>query len=209
MHQLKKIYNLINRIHKESTSYNNHIQKKNKIQNCISIFLVIATICMVIISICQYYAFNEFSKKNSRAYLSVVNPILDTLEAYGSTDLRIIFSVQNTGKTPAYDVNYTIIFEQQLPARAVIPDTINIADSSKYIYAPGEFQMIKLFKQINIPEENFTKDDNPRLFFTGRFEYVDIFNQCHWLTFAYEYVFRPKIGGMLRPYSKGNNTDKN
>ncbi len=98
MHQLKKIYNLINRIHKESTNNNNYIQNKNKIQNCISIILVIATICMVIISIRQYYAFNEFSKKNSRAYLSVVNPILDTLEAYGSTDLRIIFSVQNTGK---------------------------------------------------------------------------------------------------------------
>jgi hypothetical protein len=169
----------------------------------------LCTLLIAIFAICQYSSFKDFSKKNSRAYLSVTNPILDIVDQYNSKDLRVTYTIQNTGKTPAYDVKRTIFFEAQRPLEAVIPDSIKLIDSSKFIYPPGEYQLIKLFKQENFPETGFTPNDTIRYFFTGRIEYVDIFDQSHWLTFAYEYVFRPKRGGTFRQYFIGNRTDKN
>lgn len=184
-------------------------EKESRFKSITEFLLVIFTGIIALYAIYQNSLFKDFSKKNSRAYLSVVNPILDTLYAYNTSTLRTTYTIQNTGNTPAYDVRRTIFFERQHPGEAIIPDTIKLIDSSKFIYPPGEYQLIKLFKQENFPETGFTSDDTIRYFFTGRIEYVDIFDQSHWLTFAYEYVFRPKRGGTFRQYFIGNRADKN
>ena len=134
-------------------------------------------------------------------------PVLDTLRAYGEVTPRITYTIQNTGKTPAYEVTSIIYFEHQWKSIGpTIPDTTNL---DKYIYAPGNTEHTKLFKQVSTLKDSTIKGDKLRRFFFGRIKYFDIFEQCHWLTFAYEYVWRHKKSGKFEQYPKYNNTDKN
>lgn len=139
--------------------------------------------------------------------MSVVNPVLDTLKTYG-LEPRVTYTIQNTGQTPAYDVSSIIFFENSW--RSIGPQMPDTTNRAKYIYAPGSVNQVRLFKQVNsIGKRPTKKDDELRTFFYGRMEYRDIFDNYHWLTFAYEYVERHEEGGQFEPYPEYNDTDKN
>ena len=181
------------------------LSRLSRIFLCPSTYVVIVTIPVALCSICTYCKFQDFSKKDTRAYLSVVNPVLDTLHTYG--DLRITYTIQNTGKTPAYEVTNIIYFEEQWKSIGpTIPDTTN---PGKCIIAPGKIEYIKRFTQVDSLKHSTMEGDVKRRFFFGRIEYVDIFEQNHWLTFAFEYVWRNTEYGKFDPYPEYNDTDKN
>jgi len=188
---------------KNKTNRNN----KDGFKFWINVVLVFFTGVIATFAVLQFNCFVKFSETNNRAYLSVVNPVLDTLDAYGVVAPRVTYTIQNTGKTPAYKVTRFIILEDQWKSIGpVIPDTTN--RSSEYIYAPGKFEDTTIFKQFHTVNDSSTiKKDEIRRFFYGRIKYYDIFDQYHWLTFAYELIFRHKKGGKFHLYPKYNNTD--
>ena len=100
-----------------------------------------------------------------------------------------------------------MFFEEQWHSNGpVIPDT---TFPSKRIYAPGEIEFTKYFKQVNDIEESSTViGDEKRYFFSGRIEYFDIYNKPHWLTFAFEIIYRLNKYGEFLPYPEYNDSDK-
>lgn len=96
---------------KYNTENKNTSNNKERRNFWINVVLAVSTVIIATFAVFQYISFEKFSKKNSRAYLVVVNPVLDTLEAYGRRTPRVTYTIQNTGKTPAYKVTSFIFLK--------------------------------------------------------------------------------------------------
>ena len=135
------------------------------------------------VTILQYRSFEKFTKQTSRAYIVITDPVkVDTVNVWGESIKIVIFNVTNTGQTPAKDSGDSLYFEwrcKKLGARKPVSGS----DSSLWVYGPGKTKRIKKLNQIS--DSSYCK--KPRLFFSGRIDYIDIFDECHSTEFCYEW----------------------
>lgn len=193
----------------KSNNKTNNSQKKITI---LEICLVIFTASLAFTGWLQYCNFKDFTKKNSRAHLVVVEPQLTLLEV--DEQIRATYIVRNDGQTPAYKVrdvyHLEIIRDPEKPE--IMPT--NTRDFNYPIYGSGVRHIRKVHsgKQILTPKLYAALSDTGQnshgIYLWGKIKYVDIFDEPHSLTFCFRYVFDEPIGE-FRTYGTCNDADRN
>lgn len=171
---------------KTNSWWQNLIEKIKYFPPLINSIVGFATVVIAAYAILQYCSFKKFTKKNNRAYLVVVEPILGWHIFNKDSIPKITYFVKNTGQTPAYSATDSIIFENRWRSCGpLIP--ISTDTSSKWLYGPGETKREIFFNQISrVQKCNIIQDDTIRTFFSGRIKYFDIFKESHEITFCFE-----------------------
>ena len=155
--------------------------------------LVIATWALVIVTIIfgwrQNYSYETSVKIENRAYVSVIEPRMDSLLNQAT------FTIRNFGKTPAYRIEMGIKF--------VRGDTL--------IYDPNEFPLdTSWFGFSLVPEFSsvhyvkFIPSSGKRLFLYGKIHYTDRFDEWHFTSFGFEYEFRTGSFQLHRGFNDAN-----
>ena len=67
---------------KTNSRWQTFLEKIKNLSPIINLIMTLATITIAAYAIFQYCSFKGFSKKQNRAYITVVNPVLDTLSIY-------------------------------------------------------------------------------------------------------------------------------
>lgn len=166
---------------KNSIAQNKEQIKQNDTKKWV-ITTVIA-IAILAVTIFQYLSFEKFTKQTSRAYLVITDPVkVDTINVWGDTIKIVIFNVTNTGQTPAKNAGDSLYFEWRGKKHGA-RKPVSGRDSSLWVYGPGKTKRIKSFNQIS----NISNYKEPRLFFSGRIDYIDIFDERHSTEFCYEW----------------------
>jgi hypothetical protein len=163
---------------------------------------------LLVYSHIQANDFEESSRRQLRAYISVLTPRLGE-EGVLANPLTVAIILKNSGQTPAFNIAETsavrIIRKEEMQSIAN-PDTLRVNKSYQGILGPGiEFSMWRKPDTPPFSHAGLSPTDY-RLFVYGKFEYDDIFGTHHWTTFCYHYQWWI---GEFYPEPNKNNADKN
>lgn len=144
-------------------------------------------------------------KISNRAYITIADPQFFGKQIYGKD--KMTYNVRNDGPTPAYAVSDCVYFEWRTRGNPRIP--ISTDTSTQWIYGPGIHTKVKLLNENWISEKKALEDTIDtnifRRYFSGRIEYIDIFDSTHTTTFCYEFVYA--AGGRFNYYKNYTKTN--
>ncbi len=183
--------------------------------------MVFLTILIVRFMCVQNNISKDTARRQLRAYLIPNNPELTVSQESLFVHIKegrlpVSYIIRNNGQTPAYDVR-DVINVKVLP-RDCRPEAI--ADTVRNSYHPvygantEHKRMVHSGKDSFVDAYFFKKNDRVifeagvfNIYVWGRIEYTDIFQDCHWTEFCYEFVFDPLIKE-FRAYSQCNKADR-
>ena len=128
----------------------------------------------------------EASRNDQRAWLGIVDLRLEK-EPIANEDMKITFTIQNTGKTPAVNVRSTELLAIQ-PTEPDVPDWSQITATSNAIVFPGS-----TIKDVGIPLlgvtitsqiltlYNVLRVTPNAIWIRARMDYEDVFGRHHWI----------------------------
>jgi hypothetical protein len=150
-------------------------------ENPIQLLLVAFTALIVLVSGIQIYFYREMTHAETRAYLSVIQPRVDTIWNKKGFEIQGIYTIENFGKTPAYG-----IIEG---ARFGFNDTIiNDLHTFPYEGYKGVYVIPPQFRSVHYVK--LTDSSGGRLHLYGRIHYVDQFGITHFTSYGFEFEQR-------------------
>ena len=169
--------------------------------------LALFTLILALAMIVQIRDTRETSKKQLRAYISVLPPVLG-VSAKPFDPITAGCVVRNSGQTPAYKV-HAFIALKILPTPEVEkcpnPNELN-SDPERAVVGPGV--ELVLWRQPASDVKNYPPEiyHSHRVLYYGRIEYTDVYGVEHWTTFSYVFYFWIPQFYAYGPY---NDADKN
>ena len=203
---------------KQNNYYNSTKEFLKKINPYATIFL---TVLIVRFMCVQNNISKDTARRQLRAYLVPTNPTLkvtpDSFAYYIGNRIEMSFDIINNGQTPAYDVRDSVHIKV-LP-RTEKPKTAPGSTRTFYypIYGAGTSHTREIHsgKHNVLCVKHFIKTDSSLVFntveygiyFWGKIEYTDIFQEYHFTDFCYSFVFDKPIWE-FRTYGKCNQADR-
>jgi hypothetical protein len=171
--------------------------------------LAVFTLILLVFTKKQVSDIEGSSKKQLRAYISVLTPRLGK-DSIRSNPLKVAFIMKNSGHTPAYDVrDFTQLRIVSTKEADNMPDP-HYFKVGEYHQVVGPNVETLVWKQTDgEPRSHLGLSPTEyRVFLYGKIEYEDIFGANHWTTFCYQYQWWIE-GGQFYLYALYNDADKN
>jgi hypothetical protein len=172
-----------------------------------------ANVCLAVTAILtlgivgwQTYQDRDLTKRDLRAYLTALSPVLS--DSITATMIRAEFTIQNGGRTPAYEVQDTIRFElvNRRDLELIVDPSQYPTSTIKQVIGPSVPITRAMTPNLGTPQNYLNKTPvDDRLFFWGKTTYKDIYGESHWITYCYEYVL---LHNKFFAYKKFNDADK-
>ena len=172
-----------------------------------SLALGILTLLLFVVAACQYLGWKETSRRELRAYLSVLPPsIVDSLSR---KPLQVSYVLKNSGQTTAFEVRHSAVVKIVTNIeRDTIPDPqYEEVDTAQFILAPNTEIVRPISPPKDTPQSWLGYDSKThRIIFYGKVTYRDIYGEKHWMSYFYEVVFL--YGNQFIALRRGNDADK-
>jgi hypothetical protein len=134
-----------------------------------------------------------------RAYVGVENAV--TVIMKGPNGIRFAFKIKNSGQTPAYQLQNrgaVVILPHPMPPNTPFPVLSTIEASRSVLHASADCEGHAETNVDFTPAEIGRIDENNRVYFFTRVDYIDAFKKARWTTACLSIIGNPfNINGQL------------